>query len=111
MSDWMERELKRQLAPVSAPDSLWDRVERARREKRVAAGQAGWILWPAVAAIMLFASGDLAWQMDRARPPIYTSAGTQLAELPLAIPVNLSCGRPGGLRLTCAEGSAMAAVA
>jgi hypothetical protein len=112
MPDWMERELVRQLAPVKAPDSLWGRVRDARRTRRVAGAQAGWILWPAVALMMLVASGDLAWQMDRARNSAFHPVESrQYAVLPIDMNANLSCGRSPGFRLNCVGGSVMAAVA
>jgi len=48
---WLEKELARQLAPVAAPSSLWDRISGgAERRRRV---PLAWILWPAAAAVLL----------------------------------------------------------
>ena len=40
---WIEKELERQLAPVAAPGSLWDRITggRARRELSAACRMRG----------------------------------------------------------------------
>ncbi len=49
---WLEKELARQLAPVAAPASLWDRISGgAERRRRV---PLAWISWP-VAAVLLLA--------------------------------------------------------
>jgi hypothetical protein len=67
-------ELSRQLGPVAAPESLWDRIEQPqipRREK-----PASWALWPIAAALLLMASGGAAWRIAIAR-----DAGAGLARL------------------------------
>jgi len=62
---WLEMELTRQLRPVSAPEFLWNRIH----EKHSVRGAlpTGWVLWPVLALLMIFASGDLVWQMARSR--------------------------------------------
>lgn len=60
MSDfrpWLEMELTRQLSPVTAPPSLWQSIETRPTMQRVTTG--GWVLWPAVAFMLLFACGAL----------------------------------------------------
>ena len=62
---WLEKELARQLAPVAAPQSLWDRINggpqahepqaQRIRPRRRAMVQA--ILWPAAAALLVTALG------------------------------------------------------
>jgi hypothetical protein len=51
---WLEKELARQLAPVTAPDSLWDRINRTRPTPQ---RQGSWerAFWPVVAAMVLLA--------------------------------------------------------
>jgi hypothetical protein len=51
---WLEKELARQLAPVSAPDSLWDRINQPRRARRQGIGFE-WAFWPAATAMVLLA--------------------------------------------------------
>jgi hypothetical protein len=63
--DWLDAQLVRQLAPVKAPDSLWTRVQAERRERRNPA-RAVWILWPAVAMVLVLASIDLCRQIGKA---------------------------------------------
>lgn len=49
---WLERELARQLAPVAAPESLWNRIHEPRRS--VGRGDSfRWTVWPAVALLTL----------------------------------------------------------
>ena len=60
MSDlrpWLEMELTRQLSPVTAPPELWTAIQERPVKQRVATG--GWVLWPAVAFMLLFACGAL----------------------------------------------------
>jgi hypothetical protein len=75
---WLEQELARQLAPVSAPETLWDRISEPRRS--VARGLAiafswNWVAWPA-AVVVVIAFAGVYWKVNRAREP--------LAELPPA---------------------------
>ena len=74
-NDWLERELAGQMKPARAPESLWGRIESARRgapgsrraSLQAAARQTGWILWPAVVLVLFLASGDLLWEIGKAR--------------------------------------------
>jgi hypothetical protein len=55
MSDlWLEKELTRQLGPVPAPESLWDRINRQerRRQRHVSLE---WAFWPVATAMFLLA--------------------------------------------------------
>lgn len=133
----IEKELARQLAPVRAPESLWGRIDAARRTGRSSA-QAGWILWPAVALMLLLASGDLLWEIGKARASLAPLTEQDLEAVsdgaacefkssdPVQIErwvkaktrmdVNLSCGRPGNARLVGASliqkrGAVIAAIA
>ncbi|HWF09558.1 MAG TPA: hypothetical protein VG297_13905 [Bryobacteraceae bacterium] len=53
-SNWLEGELSRQLAPVTAPQSLWDRIEAGGRSAHRRPSHA-WVLWPVAAALALMA--------------------------------------------------------
>jgi len=65
---WLEGELARQLGPVRAPDSLWARIERERRRRNSGTRRSfEWVLWPAVALMLMIASADLFWELGRAR--------------------------------------------
>jgi len=65
MAPWLEMELARQLSPVAAPESLWDRihVDHVQPVPRRADGFR-WELWPVAAALLLLASGGVIWQAD-----------------------------------------------
>jgi len=51
---WLEKELARQLAPVTAPESLWDRMNQQRRRppRRIALERA---FWPVAVVMLLLA--------------------------------------------------------
>jgi hypothetical protein len=73
-SSWLERELARQLAPVAAPETLWDRIHEPRRPVPRAMA-IGWVAWPATVVVLIACAG-VYWKMNHAREP--------LAELPPA---------------------------
>lgn len=131
--DWIEKQLARELSPVIAPGSLWGRIEGARRMNR-GSRRAGWILWPAIATLLLFASGDLAWEIGKARGSLtplterdFESANcdfrssdpVEVAKWVKArtnVELGLSCGRASGAQLRGARliqrrGASFAAVA
>ena len=70
----LERELASQLAPVAAPETLWDRIHEPRRSLPRAIPVA-WIAWPATVVVLIACAG-VYWKMNHARE--------QLAELPPA---------------------------
>ena len=58
MPEWLELELAHQMAPVEAPDELWERVRPAARPEPV--GRRAWSAWPIAAIVMiLIAAGTL----------------------------------------------------
>ncbi len=52
-ASWLKNELARQLAPVAAPDLLWDRINQPL--KRRPGMPLDWCFWPAAAAMVLLA--------------------------------------------------------
>ena len=70
----LERELARQLAPVAAPENLWDRIHEPGRPAPQGAPIA-WFVWPAMAVVLLACAVGY-WKINHAREP--------LAELPSA---------------------------
>jgi anti-sigma factor RsiW len=48
----LARELTRQMAPVTAPEALWDRLKTGRPQRR---GSLEWVFWPVAAAMVLLA--------------------------------------------------------
>lgn len=58
MSEWLELELAHELAPVEAPNDLWERVRTAARSQPPA--RRTWLAWPVAAIVMiLIAVGTL----------------------------------------------------
>jgi hypothetical protein len=80
LAPWLDMELARQLAPVAAPESLWDRIDEPDRihQPRVprSARPVRRMLWPIAAALILMASGGIAWRIGLARDP-----GVEMARL------------------------------
>jgi hypothetical protein len=65
---WLERELARQLAPVNAPASLWNRIQEPR-PRFGRSDSLRWLAWPAVVLMTLIVCAGLFRRMDRARQP------------------------------------------
>jgi len=65
---WLEKELARQLAPVAAPASLWERInqEKAGQRRRVPLER---IFWPVLAAIVLLALAGVLRTLGGDRDP------------------------------------------
>ena len=131
--NWIQEQLARELSPVCAPGTLWGRIESARRRNRHSP-RAGWMLWPAIAMLLLFASGDLAWEIGKARGSLapLTARDVESANCDLRssdpvevarwvkartnVEIGLSCGRAGGAQLRGARlirkrGASYAAIA
>lgn len=51
MSDWLRDELKRQLGPVIAPESLWERIQNGKQPESLP--HSHWTRWAVAAAIAL----------------------------------------------------------
>jgi hypothetical protein len=65
---WLEKELARQLAPLAAPESLWDRInQRQRRPRRRVS--LDWAFWPAAAAMVFLAFAGLLLTRGAHRDP------------------------------------------
>ena len=71
---WLEIELARQMGPVAAPEALWERIHEQQAPRRGGSFR----LWPVAAALLLMASGLVAWRISLARDP--ASAMEKLAE-------------------------------
>jgi hypothetical protein len=77
---WLEMELARQLGPVTAPETLWDRIHEPHAPPRASSFR----LWPIAAALLLMTSGGVAWRISLARDPV--SGMEKLAERELSGP-------------------------
>ena len=72
MSEQMESELKRHLAPVAAPEELWERVceRRAPRRRELYVP-----VWAAAAVLLSLGAGSLAaWRGTRESEPQFKRA-------------------------------------
>jgi hypothetical protein len=72
---WLERELARQLAPVAAPESLWDRINEQQRipRRRVSFDRA---FWPVAAAMVLLAFAGVLRNLTVDRDPPIAAGGS-----------------------------------
>jgi hypothetical protein len=61
MNDWLEQELARQLAPVTAPPGLWERMQSPRRP---VSWDLRWTVLPAIAAVILVAWAGFLWKQQ-----------------------------------------------
>lgn len=74
---WLERELARQLAPVTAPETLWNGIRRPRAARRDLSFR--WALWPGVALLIL--AGCMGWLLRHGGPSAEKLTAQDLAEL------------------------------
>jgi hypothetical protein len=65
---WLEKELARQLAPVTAPESLWDRInqQQHRPRRRIPVDRA---FWPVAAVMLLLAVAGIVRTIGVDRDP------------------------------------------
>lgn len=65
---WLERELARQLAPVAAPESLWDCINRQQRRpaRRISLERT---FWPVAVAMVLLAFAGVLRTLSANREP------------------------------------------
>ena len=59
MSDWLRDELRRQLGPVTAPESLWGRIQNGGRPERLP--HSHWMGWAVAAAVTLATAVGTYW--------------------------------------------------
>ena len=65
---WLEKELARQLAPVTAPESLWDRIngQQRRPPRRALVDRA---FWPVAVAMLVLAFAGVLRTLTADRDP------------------------------------------
>lgn len=63
MRNWIEEELRRQMSPVRAPESLSGRVfpKKQTHLRR----SYGWVVWPALAATVLLVSSEVRYHAEK----------------------------------------------
>ena len=59
MSDWLKDELTRQLGPVIAPESLWERIQNGRQAESLPRSR--WVGWAAAAVVILATALGTYW--------------------------------------------------
>ena len=64
---WLEAQLSRQLAPVSAPDALWNRIHEQRRPLRVRPQRH--LMWSAAVLALLIVAAGMFWRLGVTRDP------------------------------------------
>ncbi len=101
---WLEAQLLRQMAQVKAPETLWAQIERRQRAQRPEAGrmetrrgETRWIVRPILAALMLLAVGDLAWQTGKASSAIRLS-DSELAGIAPGASLRIDSSDPAAIR-------------
>ena len=67
MSEWLEGELSRRLAPARAPESLWDRIQQPPDPRP--ASPPHWARWPVAAILTLAAAAGTLWLAGKPHHP------------------------------------------
>jgi hypothetical protein len=76
---WLEGQLSRQLCPVNAPDTLWNRIHEQRRPLRVRPQRH--LMWSAAAlALLIIATGTL-WRLGVTRDPSEEISSTDAQQI------------------------------
>jgi hypothetical protein len=94
MSDWIENELRRQMRPVAAPESLWDRIQNPSASSPAIRVEAKnplrplWFLSVCAATLVLLTAG-LLWGIRQSRPHLRDIA---LTDQDLRVLADLSTG-------------------
>jgi len=76
MSDWLKDELRRQLGPVIAPESLWERIENGRQPERLLHSHY-WMGWAVAAAVTLATTVGTYWLPEPQRADVVVLAASQ----------------------------------
>ena len=69
MSDWLDLQLSHQLAPVQAPDALWDRIQQATGPRPAPRTTPALALWPVAAILTLMAAAGTLWLVAKGEQP------------------------------------------
>jgi hypothetical protein len=68
VSDWMDLQLSHHMAPVAAPDALWNKVSQADVVKKVPRRQTPAFALPLVATVILTLALSAMWLLARTHP-------------------------------------------
>jgi len=72
MSDWLDLQLSHHLAPVEAPEALWDRIQRSTVRgagPRPETLRVGFSAWPIAAILTLMAAAGTLWLVAKGEEP------------------------------------------
>ncbi len=76
---WLEAELARQFSPVSAPDTLWNRIHEQRRPLRVRPQRH--LMWSAAALALLIIATGMLWRLGVTRDPSEEISSTDAQQI------------------------------
>jgi hypothetical protein len=68
VSDWMDLQLSHHMAPVAAPDALWNKVSQADVVRKVPRRQTSAFALPLVATVILTLAISAMWLLARTHP-------------------------------------------
>ncbi len=94
---WLEAQLLRQMAQVKAPDTLWAQIENEGRAQRRRPVRRVWMLWPVIATVLMLATGDLVWEVGKARGAVRLSDG-ELAAIASGTGKSIDSTDPAAIR-------------
>src|SRR5450432_2694482 len=71
MSEWLDLELSHHLAPVAAPEALWERIQNGAGRPALARsrGLSHFTAWPIAAILTLTAAAGVLWAVAQRRQP------------------------------------------
>ena len=94
MSDWLDLQLSHQLAPVQAPDALWDRVQQAGGPRPVPRMAPALALWPVAAILTLMAAAGTLWLVAKGAEPALDLRQLAIEQIRNGQPVELHSSDP-----------------
>jgi len=92
MSDWLDLQLSHQLAPVAAPDALWDRIQSADRPQKAMACPTA--VWPIAAILTLMAAAGTLWLVAKGEEPALDLRQLAIEQMHKSEPVELHSSDP-----------------
>jgi|SRR5438270_1955360 len=98
MSEWLDLELSHHLAPVAAPEALWDRIQSGARFTPARTRIASPVLrnaWPIAAILTLMAAAGTLWLVARGEQPALDLRQLAMEQLRNPGPLELRSNDPG----------------
>ena len=99
MSDWLDLQLSHQLAPVEAPEGLWERIQSADRPRTAMAGPTArrhdaFNAWPIAAILTLMAAAGTLWLVAKGEEPALDLRQLAIEQMRKSEPVELHSNDP-----------------